>query len=116
MQQNPMHPLDTRVDGLYRIVKGRISWDNLIPTCLEVAQELEQMDDIKGPERLDLLQKTLRFAVGDSDMEADKKEKVLFFINSVLPIAMQAAILASKSPVLRQVQATCCGCWTSSKK
>lgn len=115
MQHNPMNPLDSRVDGLYRIVKGRISWDNLIPTCLEVAQELEQMDDIKGPERLELLQKTLRFAVGDSEMDAEKKEKVIFFINTVLPIAMQAAIMASKSPIMRQVQAVCCGCTTSKK-
>jgi hypothetical protein len=33
---------------------------------------------------------------------------VLVTIDTVVPIAMQAAILASKSPVLGQIQATCC--------
>ena len=54
MQTNPM-VLDAQVDGLYRLVKGRVNWDNLIPTCIEVARELENMTHLRGPERLDLL-------------------------------------------------------------
>lgn len=98
--------LDARVDGLYRVIKGRINWDNLIPTCLEVAQELEQMQELRGRERLDVLQRTLRFALKDSHLPDEKKEEILGYIDTIVPIVMQAAILASKIPI-RQIQAIC---------
>lgn len=107
MQENPM--IDPRIDALYRTVKGRVGWDNLIPTCLELAQELEGMTQLRGPERLDLLQKTLRLALKESDQSPEEKERLLFFIETVVPIAMQAAVLASKHPILNQVVST--GCW-----
>jgi hypothetical protein len=103
--------LDARIDGLYRVVKGRIDWSNLIPTCLEIAKELEQMTELRGSERLTLLQSTLRHALRESELSAEEKESVLHTIDTVVPIAMQAAILASKSPVLSQLQATCCAVW-----
>lgn len=103
--ENPM--LDTRVDGLYRLVKGRVDWDNIIPTCLEVAQELEQMHELKGAQRLELLQKTMRFALREAELPKEKKEHISFFINTVLPIAMQAAILASKVPI-KSIAQSCC--------
>lgn len=101
--------VDARIDALYRVVKGRINWDNLIPTCLELAQELEQMTHLRGKERLDLLLKTLKHALKESTLEAEEKEKSLFFIDTVVPIAMQAAILASKSPIVNQVASVCWG-------
>ena len=101
--------LDARIDGLYRVVKGRINWDNLIPTCIEVARELEGMTHLRGAERLELLQKTLRHALKESDKCAEEKEKILFFIDTVVPIAMQAAILASKSPIVNKVATACWG-------
>jgi hypothetical protein len=104
--------LDARVDSLYRVVKGRVRWDNLVPTCLDLAQELEQMTELRGADRLKLLQTTLRHALKESDLSNDEKEKVLFTIDTVLPIVMQAAILASKSPIVRRVQESCCGFWT----
>lgn len=104
--------LDARVDGLYRLVKGRIDWSNLIPTCLELGQELEQMTELRGADRLKVLQSTLRHALKESDLSNDEKETVLFTIETVVPVAMQAAVLASKSP-LSAVQAVCC---TSVKK
>lgn len=111
MQTNPLHEsdaqLDAQVDALYRTIKGRIDWDNLIPTCLEVGRELEGMTHLRGKERLDLLQKTLRFALKDSDKSAEEKEQILHTIDTVVPIAMQAAILASKVPIRFQVPA----CW-----
>jgi hypothetical protein len=102
---NPM--LDTRVDGLYRLVKGRVDWNNLVPTCLEVARELEQMTDLKGPQRLELLQKTLRFALHDSDLPKDKKDTYSFVISTVIPVVMQAAIAASKLPIVNKLQKKC---------
>ena len=110
MQTNPLHEsdaqLDAQVDALYRTVKGRIDWDNLIPTCLELARELEGLTHLRGKERLELLQKTLRFALKDSDKTAEEKETILHTIDTVVPLAMQAAILSSKLPIAGQV-ATC---------
>lgn len=103
MQTNPLHEsdaqLDAQVDALYRVVKGRIDWDNLIPSCLEVGRELEGMTHLRGKERLELLQKTLRFALKDSDKSIVEKEQILHTIDTVVPIAMQAAVLASKLPI-----------------
>jgi len=111
MQENPML-LDARIDGLYRVVKGRINWDNLIPTCIEVARELEGMTHLRGAERLELLQKTLRHALKESDNSTEEKERILFVIDTVIPVAMQAAILASKNPIVHRVVSGCWGCCT----
>ena len=99
--------MDPRIDGLYRLVKGRVDWNNLVPTCLELAQELEQMTDLKGPQRLELLQKTLRFALHESDLPKDKKETYSFVIMTVIPVVMQAAIAASKMPIVNKLQTKC---------
>lgn len=129
MQSNPLHTckcaegeckcpsfekdtaLDARVDGIYRALKGRISLDNLIPSCIEVAKEIENIGQIPGKEKLELLQKVLRQAVKESDKSVEEKEQVLHTIETVVPMVVQAAILASKSPVAAQVQevlVTCC--------
>jgi hypothetical protein len=111
MQTNPLHEtdaqLDAQVDTLYRSIKGRIDWDNLIPTCLELGRELSGLTHLRGKERLELLQKTLRFALKDTDKSAEEKERILHTIDTVVPIAMQAAVLASKVPIRFQVPT----CW-----
>jgi len=115
MQSNPLHEkeaaLDVRVDGIYRVLKGKINLDSLIPTCIEVAKEIEGVEELKGGEKLDLLQKVLRQAVKDSEKSAEEKEQILHVVDTVVPMVVQAAILASKSPIVAQVQAvmvTCC--------
>lgn len=114
MQTNPML-VDAQVDALYRLIKGRIDWTNLIPTCIEVARELEAMTHLRGKERLDLLLKTLKHAVQESDKPDDEKKTLTLFIDTVVPIAMQAAILASKAPIVHQVASTCWGCFCTKK-
>ena len=115
MQANPLHEkeaaMDARVDGLYKLLKGRIDFENIVPTCIEIAGEIEGLSGIKGSEKLELLQKVLRQALKDSTMSAEEKEKSLFTIDTVVPIAVQAAIMASKSPIVAHVQtavASCC--------
>ena len=110
MQTNPLHAddvLDAQVDALYRSIKGRIDWDNLIPTCIELGRELEGLTHLRGRERLELLQKTLRFALKDSNKSAEEKEQILHTIDTVVPMVMQAAILSSKIPIAGQVMT----CW-----
>lgn len=115
MQSNPLHEkeavLDAQVDGIYRALKGRISVDNLIPSCIEVAKEIENLGKIPGKEKLDLLQKVLRQALKDSDKSVEEREQILHVIDTIVPLVVQAAILASKSPIVAQVQevlVTCC--------
>lgn len=103
----PESELDARVDGLYRLIKGRIDWANLVPTCLEVARELEGATHLTGKEKLDVLQKTLKFALKESDQSAEEKEVLLHRIDTVVPIIMQAAVIASKVPL----QAAVITCW-----
>jgi hypothetical protein len=123
MQTNPLHEqeaaMNAQVDGIYRVLKGRISLDNLIPTCIEVAKEIEGLGPIPGKEKLDLLQKILKQAVKDSDKTVEEKEQVIHTIETVVPMVVQAAILASKSPVVAQVQEAlviCCVPNSKSKK
>ena len=103
--------LDARVDGLYRTIKGRINWDNLIPTAIEVARELEQLSHLTGKEKLEVLLKTLKFALKDSDKSPEEKERILHTIDTVVPLVIQAAILASKLPIAAVTQACCSTCW-----
>lgn len=112
MQTNPLHEVDAQldalVDSLYRTVKGRIQWDNLVPTCLELARELESQTQLRGKERLELLQKTLRFALKEAEDLSDlAKEEILHTIDTVVPVAMQAAVLSSKLPIAPQILT----CW-----
>ncbi len=114
MQSNPLHEqqaiLDAQVDGIYRVLKGRIHLDNLVPSCIEVAKEIENIGHLRGREKLELLQQVLRQAVRESDKSEDEKSKISILIETVIPLVVQAAILASKSPVVAQVQAAVVSC------
>lgn len=119
MQTNPLRndmAEDARVDALFRVIKGKINWDNLVPTLIEAAAELEAMPGLKGSEKLDLLQKTLRHAVKVSEKSTVEKEQILHVIETVVPVIMQGIMMASKSPIvgqaIAQVEAVCVGCWT----
>ncbi len=112
MQLNPLRSVeDPRVNAIYSLVRGRISLLTIVPTCIEVAQEIEQMSELKGPQKLALLQDVLRMAVAESKHTPEVKEELLHSIETLVPIVVQAAILASKSPILKKVQETCVGCF-----
>ena len=114
MQPNPMFDkeaaLDAQVDGIYRVLKGRISMDNLIPSCIEVAQEIENLGHLRGKEKLELLQKVLRHALKESNKSQEEKDTILVVIDTVVPLVVQAAILASKSPIVAKVKDACVTC------
>lgn len=103
-----MHP---DIDAIYELVKGRIDVNSLIPTSIEVAREIEQLSNLKGSQKLELLQQILTRVVHESDKTPEEKSEILVFVNTVIPFVVQAAILASKSPIAAQVQATCVTCW-----
>lgn len=119
MQSNPLNEkdvgLDDRVDGIYCVLKGKINLDNLIPTCIEVAQEVENVSGLIGTVKLNLLQKVLRHAVADSQLSNEEKEDFLAKIDTVVPAVVEAAVLASKSPIVSKIQVACAGCWTKTR-
>ena len=116
MQTNPLHAEeDARVDAVFRVINGKINWDNLVPSLIEAAAELEAMPGLKGSEKLDLLQKALKHALKQSDKSTEEKERILHTIDTTVPMVMQGVMMASKSPIVgavaAQVQAVCIGCW-----
>lgn len=102
--------MDARVDGIYRVLKGKINLDSIVPTCIEVAKEIESIGNIPGKEKLELLQKVIRQAVKDSDKSVEEREQILHTIETVVPMVVQAAIIASKHPVAAQVQEALVAC------
>jgi len=109
MQSNPLHATK---DTVYKALKGKLDLDNLVSTSIQVAKEVEQIANLKGKEKLELLQSILRICIHDSDKSPEEKEALYFTVDRLVPVIVEAAILASKSPIIKQVQAVCCGCWT----
>lgn len=109
MQTNPIHE---QADAILHVFEGKIDLDNLIPTCIFMAQKIEMMAGLGGKEKLEMLQRILRVTVGKSDKSLEEKSDLIHTIDTVIPMVVQAAVMASKSPILGQVQATCIGCWT----
>lgn len=103
--------LDARIDTIYRLLRGRIDWANLAPSLVEAAYALEQISDIRGSERLDILQRALKHALKEADMPAEEKERLLFVIDTIVPLMVQSAILASKTPIVSKALQAGCFCW-----
>lgn len=99
--------VDPRVDAVYKVIKGRINWDNLVPVCIEAAMEIQQFTQLKGEQKLELLQNVLKQALRDSDKTAIEKEQILHYIDTIVPFIAQAAKLASKSPIVTHAVKTC---------
>lgn len=116
MQTNPLRPdaaEDPRTDAIFRVIQGHVNWENIVPTLMEAASEVEAMPGLKGREKLELLQEALRHAVKVSGKPAEEKEQLLHTIETVVPIVMQGIILASKTPIMSAVvRQVCVGCWT----
>jgi hypothetical protein len=109
MQSNPLHATK---DAVYNTLKGKMDLNNLVGSTIQIAKEIEQIANLKGKEKLELLQSILRICIHDSDKSPEEKEALYFTVDRVVPVIIEAAILASKSPIIKQVQAVCCGCWT----
>jgi hypothetical protein len=93
--------MSTTPETLFALVKKDINWENLIPTCIALGQEIENVGNMKGSEKLALLQDTLRYALKESSLSEDKKSEILNVIDGVVPVIMTAAISASRHPIVK---------------
>ena len=98
--------------SLYALINKDVNWDNLIPTCMSLGQAIENIGNMKGSEKLALLQDTLRYALKQSSLSEDKKAEITSVIDGVVPVIMTAAISASRSPIVKNAVeqvSHCCG-------
>jgi hypothetical protein len=103
--------VDIYVRRLYVIIKDRVNLQDLLPTAIELVREIEKIKEIDGKEKLELLLDTLRYAVMASTVGSDEKNAALFVIKNVIPIAVRAMIIGSKSPLVAQIEAGVVGCF-----
>ena len=99
-----------RTQSVFAVVKNDIDWSNPVPACLRMAQVLENITTFKGPQKLKLLQDALKFGLSEASIDHETKKNVLVFIDNTLPTIMQAAILASKQPIVAHALRTCFTC------
>lgn len=104
---------EAHIHRLLVLFNSAVDWDNLVPSCLAIAQELENDSKLTGAEKLATLQEVLRVLLKKAEMPEDKKEDIARHIGMTVPIVMKAAMLASKAPIVNQAVKTC---WTCLKK
>lgn len=97
--------LDPRVLRVYDSIKDRIDWKNLVPVCIYTVGEIERYSELRGPQKLELLQNVLRHAVKQLDKDAVEKEELLHYIETVVPVVAQTAVTVEK-----RVQALASSC------
>lgn len=100
------------INAMMKHFEGMINLDKLIPSCIAVAQKIESLGGYTGAEKLALLQKVLRFAIEQSGKTPEEKARFNEMVDVEVPIIVHTAVLASKNPIVGQVQAACIGCWT----
>lgn len=103
--------VDIYVRRLHAIIKDRVNFQDLLPTAIELVHEIEKIEDIRGKEKMDLLEDTLRYAVMASGVGTDEKNAALFVIKNVIPIAVRAMIIGSKHPLVSKIKDEVVGCF-----
>lgn len=92
------------VQNIISVVKGPVDWSNPVPIVLILAKEVEKVGALKGDEKLKLVQDSmLELLKSDAVLKGDEKQKAIVFIRDVLPVVIQGIVLASKSPMVKQV-------------
>jgi hypothetical protein len=94
-----------QVQRLYLLIKDDIDWNNLVPICLRLAQEIQQLTHLRGQEKLELLQSVLNHALDISQVE--NKKEIQEKIQYMVPIVLQTAKVASRFPIVTKVLRCC---------
>lgn len=95
------------VEELYKVIRDTIDFDNIVPTVLTLCQRVEQIPDLTGNEKLKLVTLTLRYALGVAPIGIEQKRNIMKRIDTVVPLVVQAAILASKHPIAYKLFGCC---------
>jgi len=94
----------------YSVAKDNVNWDNVVPVCIELATALENIRNINGAFRLQILQEVLLIALNRSNVIDDQKKKLLLGIYQTVPLIVQGVVLASKNPIIQEIEEKAGGC------
>lgn len=73
-----------------------VDWSNPIPTALKIGQHVETLKELKGADKLKLVQSVLRVLISKSETSAEVQTVARRFVDDVLPPVLSAAVLVSK--------------------
>lgn len=88
---------DARIEEILTALDLRkVDWSNPLPEAMKIAQHIETLKDLKGKDKLILVQSTLRVLLSKSGISQEEQSVARRFVDDVLPHAIHAAVLVSK--------------------
>lgn len=96
------------VEELYKVIGDKVDFENIVPMALTLCQRVEQIPNLTGKEKLELVMATLRYALRVAPIGIEQKRAVMEKLDTIVPLVIQAAILASKHPITHKLLG-CCG-------
>ena len=89
--------VDTQVQEIMDALDLKtVDWSNPIPTALKIGQHVETLKELKGADKLKLVQSVLRVLISKSETSEEVQTVARRFVDDVLPPVMSAAVLVSK--------------------
>ena len=89
--------VDTQVQEIIDALDLKtIDWSNPIPAALKVGQHVETLKELKGADKLKLVQSVLRVLISKSGISEEEQSVARRFVDDVLPPVLRAAVLVSK--------------------
>lgn len=90
----------TTVDELLKLFDpSKVDWSSPLPYALKLSAHLSTLKDLKGPEKMKLLQEVLTKAISTAEISEEARTAALRFVADILPMAVQAALAVSKGEV-----------------
>jgi hypothetical protein len=96
------------VEELYKVISDKVDFENIVPMAITLCQRVEQIPNLSGKEKLDLVMGTLRYALRVAPVGLEQKREIMEKLDTIVPLVIQAAILASKHPIVHKLMG-CCG-------
>lgn len=78
---------------------SKVDWSKPLPYALKVSAHLSTLKELKGPEKMKLLQDVLTKAISTAEISEEARIAAGRFVADVLPIAVEAALAVSKGEV-----------------
>lgn len=93
----PEEPVDARIEEILTALDlQKVDWSNPLKDALKIGQHIETLKELKGTDKLVLLQSTLRVLLSRSGISQEEQTVARRFVDDVLPLVISAAVLVSK--------------------